>query len=322
VLASAAVPFGTLAEAADAILPSWNDGKAKQSIVDFVTKVTKSGSPDFVPIPQRIAAFDNDGTLWAEQPFYFQLAFALDRVKTLVPQHPEWTTKEPFASLMKGDLKGALAGGEPAIMAIVSATHTGITTEEFDKAVAAWVTTARHPVSKRLFTEMVYQPMLELLTYLRANSFKTFIVSGGGVDFMRVFSERAYGIPPEQVVGSTGKVKFQMVNGKPALMKLPEIQLVDDKDGKPAGIHQFIGRRPIITFGNSDGDQQMLEWTAAGSGARFMGVVHHTDAAREFVYDRQSSIGRLDTALTEAQTRGWLVVDMRTDWKSIFPPAK
>jgi phosphoglycolate phosphatase-like HAD superfamily hydrolase len=322
VLASAAVPFGTLAEAADAILPSWNDGKAKQSIVDFVTKVTKSGSPDFVPIPQRIAAFDNDGTLWAEQPFYFQLAFALDRVKTLAPQHPEWTTKEPFASLMKGDLKGALAGGEPAIMAIVSATHTGITTEEFDKAVAAWVTTARHPVSKRLFTEMVYQPMLELLTYLRANSFKTFIVSGGGVDFMRVFSERVYGIPPEQVVGSTGKVKFQMVNGKPALMKLPEIQLVDDKDGKPAGIHQFIGRRPIITFGNSDGDQQMLEWTAAGSGARFMGVVHHTDAAREFVYDRQSSIGRLDTALTEAQTRGWLVIDMRTDWKSIFPPAK
>ena len=322
-LACAATPFArSVVEAADPLLPSWNDGKAKQSIVDFVTKVTKSGSPDFVPVPQRIATFDNDGTLWAEQPFYFQLGFALDRVKVLAPQHPEWKTKEPFASLLKGDLKGALAGGEPAVVAIIAATHTGITTQEFDKVVSDWIATARHPVTKRLFTEMVYQPMLDLLSYLRANSFKTFIVSGGGVDFMRVFSERVYGIPPEQVVGSTGKVEYQMANGKPVLMKMPEILLVDDKAGKPAGIHQFIGRRPILAFGNSDGDQQMLEWTAAGSGARFMALVHHTDAAREFAYDKQSSIGHLDTALTEAQAKGWLVVDMKADWKSIYPPAK
>ncbi len=322
-LALAAAPFvGTVTEATDAVLPSWNDGKARQSIVDFVTKVTKAGSPDFVPVPQRIATFDNDGTLWAEQPFYFQLGFALDRVKVLAPQHPEWKTKEPFASLLKGDLKGALAGGEPAVVAIIAATHTGITTQEFDKFVSDWVATARHPVTKRPFTEMVYQPMLDLLSYLRANSFKTFIVSGGGVDFMRVFSEKVYGIPPEQVVGSTGKVEFQMANGKPVLMKMPEILLVDDKAGKPAGIHQFIGRRPILAFGNSDGDQQMLEWTAAGSGARFMGLVHHTDAVREFAYDKQSSIGHLDTALTEAQSKGWLVVDMKNDWKSIYPPGK
>jgi phosphoglycolate phosphatase-like HAD superfamily hydrolase len=322
-LAVTAVPFArTIAEAADAVLPSWNEGKAKQSIVDFVMKVTKSGSPDFVPVPQRIATFDNDGTLWAEQPFYFQLAFALERVKVLAPQHPEWKTKEPFASLLKGDLKGALAAGEPAIVSIIAATHTGITTQEFDKIVSDWVATARHPLTKRLFTEMVYQPMLDLLSYLRANNFKTFIVSGGGVDFMRVFSERVYGIPPEQVVGSTGKVEFQMANGKPVLMKLPEILLVDDKAGKPAGIHQFIGRRPILAFGNSDGDQQMLEWTAAGSGARLMGLIHHTDAAREYAYDKQSSIGHLDTALTEARTKGWLVIDMKTDWKSIYPPAK
>jgi phosphoglycolate phosphatase-like HAD superfamily hydrolase len=322
-LASAATLFGrTVTEAADTVLPSWNDGKAKQLIVDFVTKVTKSGSADFVPAPQRIAAFDNDGTLWAEQPIYFQLAFALDRIKVLAPQHPEWATKEPFASPLKGDLKGALAGGEPAILSIVAATHTGISTEEFEKAVSDWIATARHPKTKLLYTQMVYQPMLELLAYLRANGFKTFIVSGGGAEFMRVFSEKVYGIPPEQVVGSTGKVKFQMVNGKPVLMKLPEIQLVDDKDGKPAGIHQFIGRRPILTFGNSDGDQQMLEWTAAGSGARFMGLVHHTDAVRESAYDKQSSIGHLDTALTEAQSKGWLVVDMKSDWKTIFAAAK
>jgi phosphoglycolate phosphatase-like HAD superfamily hydrolase len=311
----------TVAQAADA-LPSWNDGKVKQSIVDFVAKVTKAGSPDFVPPPQRIATFDNDGTLWAEQPMYFQIAFALDRVKALAPQHPEWQTKEPFASLLKGDLKGALAGGEASILTIVGATHSGTTTQEFEQAVTAWVATALHPKTKRPYTEMVYQPMLELLAYLRAHGFKTYIVSGGGADFMRVFSERVYGIPPEQVVGSTGKVKFELRDGKPVLVKLPELQLVDDKEGKPMGIHQFIGRRPVLAFGNSDGDLQMLQWTAAGSGPRFMGLIHHTDADRESAYDRQSSIGHLEKALDEAQAKGWAVVDMKGDWKTIFPPAK
>jgi phosphoglycolate phosphatase-like HAD superfamily hydrolase len=310
-----------VAQAADA-LPSWNDGKVKQSIVDFVAKVTKAGSPDFVPPPQRIATFDNDGTLWAEQPMYFQIAFALDRVKALAPQHPEWQTKEPFASLLKGDLKGAPAGGEASILTIVGATHSGITTQEFEQAVTAWVATALHPKTKRPYTEMVYQPMLELLAYLRAHGFKTYIVSGGGADFMRVFSERVYGIPPEQVVGSTGKVKFELRDGKPVLVKLPELQLVDDKEGKPMGIHQFIGRRPVLAFGNSDGDLQMLQWTAAGSGPRFMGLIHHTDADRESAYDRQSSIGHLEKALDEAQAKGWAVVDMKGDWKTIFPPAK
>jgi phosphoglycolate phosphatase-like HAD superfamily hydrolase len=311
----------TMAHAADT-LPSWNDGAVKQSIVNFVAKVTKAGSPDFVPESQRIATFDNDGTLWAEQPMYFQVVFALDRVKALAPQHPEWQTTEPFASLLKGDLKAALAGGERSIVEIVMATHAGMTTQEFEQIVTGWVATARHPKTKRLYTEMVYQPMLELLAYLRANGFKTFIVSGGGVDFMRVFSERVYGIPPEQVVGSTGKVKFELRDGKPVLVKLPEIQLVDDKDGKPIGIHQYIGRRPIAAFGNSDGDLQMLQWTAAGSGPRFMGLIRHTDADREWAYDRQSSIGRLDKALDEAQAKGWTVVDMKRDWKIIFPPEK
>jgi phosphoglycolate phosphatase-like HAD superfamily hydrolase len=310
-----------MTQAADT-LPSWNDGTAKQSIVDFVARVTKAGSPDFVPESQRIATFDNDGTLWAEQPMYFQVVFALDRVKALAPQHPEWQTTEPFASLLKGDLHAAFAGGERSIVEIVMATHAGMTTQEFEQAVTNWVATARHPKTKRLYTEMVYQPMLELLAYLRANGFKTYIVSGGGVDFMRVFSERVYGIPPEQVVGSTGKVKLELRDGKPVLVKLPEIQSVDDKDGKPIGIHQFIGRRPIAAFGNSDGDLQMLQWTAAGSGPRLMGLIRHTDADREWAYDRQSSIGRLDRALDEAQAKSWTVVDMKRDWKSIFPPVK
>ena len=300
-------------------LPSWNDGKAKQSAVEFVTRVITPGGKDFVPEPERIAVFDNDGTLWAEQPIYFQLAFALDRVKALAPQHPEWKSKEPFASLLKGDLKGALAGGEPAIVQIVMATHAGITTEEFEKSVSDWIATAKHPKTGRLYTEMVYQPMLELLRYLRANGFKTFIVSGGGIDFMRVFSEQVYGIPPEQVIGSSGKLKFELRGGKPVLVKLPEIDFIDDKAGKPVGIQRNIGRRPILAFGNSDGDLQMLQWAAAGSGARFMGLVHHTDAAREWAYDRQSSIGRLDKALDEAKAKGWTRVDMKQDWKVVFP---
>ena len=299
-------------------LLSWNDGKAKQSIADFVKRVSAKGGKDFVPPAERIGVFDNDGTLWAEQPLYFQLVFALDRVKALAPQHPEWKDKEPFASLLKGDLKGALAGGEPAIFQIVMATHAGMTTDEFDKNVRDWIATAKHPKTKRPYTEMVYQPMLDLLTYLRANGFKTFIVSGGGVDFMRVFAERVYGIPPEQVIGSSGKLKFELRDGKPVLVKLPEIDFIDDKAGKPAGINKAIGRRPIAAFGNSDGDLQMLQWTAAGSGARFMGLVHHTDADREWAYDRDSSTGRLDKALDEAQAKGWTVVDMKKDWKRVF----
>jgi phosphoglycolate phosphatase-like HAD superfamily hydrolase len=299
-------------------LPSWNDGKAKQSIVAFVDKVTKKGSPDFVPAPERIATFDNDGTLWAEQPMYFQFFFALDRVKALAPQHPEWKDKEPFASLLKGDVKGALAGGDRAMLELVMATHTGMTTEEFEKIVKDWIATAKHPVTKRPFTEMVYQPMLELLAYLRVNGFKTFIVSGGGIEFMRPWVEKTYGIPPEQVVGSSVKTKFELRDGKPVLVRLPEVNFIDDNVGKPVGINQHIGRRPIAAFGNSDGDLQMLQWTTAGTGARLALIVHHTDAAREWAYDRQSSIGKLDKALDEAKAKGWTVVDMKNDWKRIF----
>jgi len=307
-----------ISHAADA-LPSWNNGKARQSIVDFVEKVTKPGSPDFVPAAERIATFDNDGTLWAEQPMYFQILFAFDRVKVLAPQHPEWKDKEPFASLLKGDLKGALAGGEKALMEIVGATHAGLTTEEFEKIVREWIATAKHPATKKPLTGMVYQPMLELLSYLRANGFKTFIVTGGGIEFMRVFAEQVYGIPPEQVIGSSGKLKFEMRDGKPVLVKLPAIDFIDDKDGKPIGIQTHIGRRPIAAFGNSDGDLQMLQWTAAGPGARFCLYVHHTDAAREFAYDRESHIGKLDKGLDEAATKGWTVVSMKDDWKTIYP---
>jgi len=319
--AHAALAAEALAAVADA-LPSWNDGAAKKSVVEFVAKVTKEGGPDFVAPAERIAVFDNDGTLWCEQPLYFQFLFALDRVKSLAPQHPEWKTKEPFASLLKGDVKGALAGGERALVEIVMATHAGMTTEEFEKIVKAWIATAKHPTTKRLYTEMVYQPMLELLTYLRANGFKTFIVSGGGIEFMRPWMEKVYGIPPEQVVGSSIKTKFELRDGKPVLVRLPELNFIDDKAGKPVGIHQHIGRRPIAAFGNSDGDLQMLQWTTAGSGARFALIVHHTDAEREWAYDRTSSIGRLDKAWDEAKTKNWTVVDMKRDWKTIFPAEK
>jgi hypothetical protein len=300
-------------------LPAWNDTATKKAIVTFVERVTKQGSPDFVPPAQRIATFDNDGTLWSEQPIYFQLAFALDRVKALAPLHPEWNDKEPFASLLKGDLKGALAGGERAIFEIVTVTHSGMTTEEFETIAKDWITTAKHPVSKRLYSEMVYQPMLEVLAYFRVNGFKTFIVSGGGIDFMRVFAERVYGVPPEQTVGSSGKLSFELRDGKPILMKMPALDFMDDKTGKPIGIQMHIGRRPIAAFGNSDGDLQMLEWTKAGAGARLALLVHHTDAEREWAYDRASSIGKLDKALDTAQAMGWTVVDMKNDWKTIFP---
>ena len=307
----------TVARAADP-LPSWNDGSAKQSIITFVEKVTKPGSPDFVPIPERIAVFDNDGTLWSEQPMYFQLFFVFDRIKALAPQHPEWKDKEPFALVLKGDVKSALAGGERAIMEMVMATHTGMTSEEFDRIVKDWIATAKHPKTGRLYTEMVYQPMLEVLAYLRANGFKTFIVSGGGIEFMRAWAERVYGIPPEQVVGSSIKTKFEMRDGKPVLVRLPELNFNDDRGGKPVGINEHIGRRPIAAFGNSDGDLQMLQYTAAGPGTRFCLYVHHTDAAREWAYDRQSPVGALDKGLDEANAKGWTVVSMKDDWRIVF----
>jgi hypothetical protein len=300
-------------------LPSWNDGEAKQSITAFVAKVTKEGSPDFVPPDERIAVFDNDGTLWAEQPTYAQLLFALDRVKALAPQHPEWKEKEPFASLLKRDVKSALEGGERAMLEIIMGTHAGMTTEEFHNIVTEWIASAKHPATGRLYTEMVYQPMLELLAHLRGNGFKTFIASGGGIEFMRPWTDKVYGIPPEQVIGSSIKTRFELRDGKPALVRLPELNFVDEKEGKPVGIHQHIGRRPIAAFGNSDGDLQMLQWTTAGQGRRFALYVHHTDAKREWAYDRNSSVGRLDQGLDEAQQKGWTVVDMQRDWKVVFP---
>ncbi len=303
--------------AADA-LPSWNDGPAKNSVLQFVAKVTKASSPDFVSPAERIAVFDNDGTLWAEQPMYFQAFFVFDRVKALAPQHPEWKTQEPFASVLKGDVKTALAGGERTLGQLFMATHAGNTTEEFGKSVSDWVATAKHPKTGRLLTEMVYQPMLEVLAYLRANEFKTFIVTGGGIEFMRPWSERVYGIPPEQVIGSSIKAKFELRDGQPVLVRLPELNFLDDGPGKPVGIQVHIGRRPIAAFGNSDGDLQMLQWTAAGAGPRFCLYVHHTDKDREWAYDRTSSIGRLDKGLDEAQAKGWTVVDMKSDWKRVF----
>jgi hypothetical protein len=301
-------------------LPSWNDTAAKKAIVTFVEKVTKEGSPDFVPVPERIATFDNDGTLWCEQPMYFQLLFALDRVQALAPQHPEWKTNEPFAPLLKGDVKAALAGGDKAILEIVMATHAGMTTEEFEKIVKDWIATAKNPKTGKPLTQMVYQPMLELLAYLRANGFKTFIVSGGGVEFMRPWTEKVYGIPPEQVIGSSIKTKFEMRDGKPVLVRLPEINFIDDKTGKPVGINSHIGRRPIAAFGNSDGDRQMLEWTQAGGGARLMILVHHDDAKREFAYGAKSPIGTFsDSLMAEAIQSGWMVISMKNDWRRIFP---
>lgn len=300
-------------------LPSWNEGTAKQSIIDFVTRVTQSGSPDFVVPEQRIATFDNDGTLWSEQPMYFQLFFAIDRVKALAPQNPAWKTQQPFKAVLENDMQALAASGEKGLLELVMATHAGMTTTEFEQTVKDWLAAAKHPRFKRPFTDLVYQPMLEVLAYLRANGFKTYIVSGGGIEFMRPWTEGVYGIPPEQVVGSSIKTKFEIRNGKPVLVRLPEINFIDDKAGKPVGINQHIGRRPIAAFGNSDGDLQMLQWTAAGKGTRFMLIVHHTDAEREWAYDRKSKIGHLDKALDEALTNGWTVVDMKQDWKIIYP---
>jgi phosphoglycolate phosphatase-like HAD superfamily hydrolase len=312
--------IGTPALAQTDPLPSWNEGAAKKSIADFVARVTTPGSAQFVPPAERIATFDNDGTLWSEQPVYFQAAFAFDRIKAMAPQHPEWKRQQPFKAVLDRDMQALAASGQRGVLQIMAATHTGMTTEEFTKSVLDWVATARHPRFNRPYTELVYRPMLELLTYLRANGFKTFIVSGGGVEFMRPWVEKVYGIPPEQVVGSSGVVKFQIgKDGKPELMKEAKVEFVDDGPGKPVGINRFIGRRPIFTFGNSDGDRQMLQWTAAGNGARFMGLVHHTDAEREWAYDRTSHVGKLDKALDEATAKGWTIVDMKRDWNVIFP---
>jgi phosphoglycolate phosphatase-like HAD superfamily hydrolase len=319
-LAVSFVAVPDLALAQSDPLPSWNDGAVRKSITDFVARVTTQGGADFVPVEQRIATFDNDGTLWCEQPVYFQVAFAFDRIKAMAPQHPEWKTTQPFKAILDKDMKALAASGEKGLLQIVAATHTGMTTDEFSQAVVDWTATARHPRFNRLYTQLVYQPMLELLAYLRANGFKTFVVSGGGVEFMRPWMEKVYGIPPEQVVGSSGVVTFQMdAAGKPSLLKTAKMEFVDDGPGKPVGINRFIGRRPIFAFGNSDGDLQMLQWTTAGAGARFAGIVHHTDAEREYAYDRQSKIGKLDKALDEATARKWTVVDMKQDWKTIFP---
>jgi haloacid dehalogenase-like hydrolase len=300
-------------------LPSWNATPTKQAIVEFVGRVTKPGSPDFVAPAERIATFDNDGTLWVEQPMYVQLAFALDRVKALAPLHPEWKHTQPFQSVLDGDVKAVTESGERGLVEIIMVTHAGMTNDEFSKIVTDWLGTARDPRFKRPYTELVYQPMLELLAYLRANGFKTFIVSGGGIEFMRPWTEKVYGVPPEQVIGSSIKTKFQMRDGIPTLFRLPEVNFVDDKAGKPVGINEAIGRRPIAAFGNSDGDLEMLQWTTISGGVRFGAIVHHTDAEREYAYDRQSHFGRLDIALDAAAVNRWTVIDMKKDWKVIFP---
>jgi hypothetical protein len=316
-LAALLVAWGATATAQP--LPSWNEGPAKARILAFVQAVTDKAGKDFVPPAERIATFDNDGTLWCEQPMYVQMAFVLDRVKELAPRHPEWKTQQPFKAVLERDFKALFAQGEKGVVQILAATSTGMSSDEFNRIAGGWIANARHPRFKRPYTELVYQPMLELLAYLRANEFKTFIVSGGGSDFMRPWTDRVYGIPPEQVVGSTGKLKYELRDGKPVLLRLAAIDHIDDGPGKPVGIQTHIGRRPIAAFGNSDGDLQMLQYTAAGSGPRLMLIVHHTDAEREYAYDRKSSVGRLDKALDEANARGWTVVSMKTDWKKIFP---
>jgi hypothetical protein len=320
-----ALAFTAVASQAADPLPSWNDGPAKRSIIAFVEKVTDPSSPNFVPVPERIATFDNDGTLWCEQPVPVQLYFVLDRVKALAPQHPEWKTTEPFASLLKGDFKKAMAGGDHALLEVIMAAHAGNTVAEFEQIVKDWIATAKHPKTGQRFTDMVYQPMLEVLSYLRANGFKTFVVSGGGIEFMRPWAGWVYGIPPEQVVGSSIKTKFEMRDGKPVLVRLPQVNFNDDRGGKPVGINQHIGRRPIAAFGNSRGDQEMLEYTQGGSGARFELLVLHDDAAREYAYGPalglpEPKLGAFPQALyDQAKKDGWTVVSMKNDWSQVFP---
>lgn len=306
------------AETADP-LPSWNDGPTKEAIVAFVNKVTDENGSDFVAPEDRIATFDNDGTLWLEQPMYTQLAFALDRVKELAPEHPEWKDTQPFKAVLDDDMKALAASGEKGLVQLVAATHAGMSPEEFQKIVGDWLSTAKDKRFDRHYTDLVYQPMLEVLSYLRDNGFTTYIVSGGGIEFLRNFSEPVYGIPPAQVIGSSIETKYEVVDGKPTLMRLPEVHFVDDKEGKPIGINEYIGQRPIAAFGNSDGDYQMLDWTTSSDGARLGVIIHHTDAEREYAYDRDSTFGRLDKALDDAPAKGWVLVDMKNDWKQVFP---
>ncbi|MHC5090023.1 MAG: HAD family hydrolase [Planctomycetota bacterium] len=300
-------------------LPSWNEGLAKEAIIEFVENTTSAGSSDYVEEADRIAVFDNDGTLWAEQPMYFQLAFVLERLVQLAPQHPEWKTEQPFRAALENDMKTLHTYGEEGLIKLLMATHAGMTTDEFEQIATDWLATARHPRFDRPYTEYVYQPMLELIDYLQANGFETWIVSGGGIEFMRPWTERVYGIPPQQVIGSSIKRKYEIRDGEPVIVREPKISFINDKQDKPIGIWQHIGRRPIAAFGNSDGDFQMLEWTTAASGPRLGLIVHHTDAKREWAYDRESSIGRLNRGLDEAQERGWIIADMEKDFKFVFP---
>jgi phosphoserine phosphatase len=319
-VALAAIFVVSAAAAADTDpLPSWKDGPTKQAIVGFVKKVTEESGPDYVRPEDRIATFDNDGNLWAEQPVYFQLLFAIDRVKKLASEYPEWRDKQPFKAAVEGDMKTLAASGEKGIAELVMASHAGMTPDEFQKIVGDWLATAEHPRFKRHYNDLVYQPMLELLSYLRDNGFTTYIVSGGGIEFVRNFSEAKYGIPPAQVVGSSIKTKYEVINGVPTVMRLAEMNFIDDKEGKPIGITEHIGQRPIFASGNSDGDYQMLDWTTSGEGPRFGLILHHTDAEREYAYDRDSSVGRLDKALDDASSKGWVVIDMKNDWKTVFP---
>lgn len=310
-----------LAQTADP-LPSWNDGPTKEAIVGFVEKVTEKGGPDYVASADRVATFDNDGTLWLEQPMYTQLAFALDRVKALAPEHPEWKDAQPFKAVLDNDMKTLAASGEKGLVQLIAATHAGMSPEEFQQIVGDWLEQAKDKRFNRRYTDLVYQPMLELLSYMRDNGFTTYIVSGGGIEFLRNFSEPVYGIPPAQVVGSSIETKYEVVDGKPTLLRLPEVHFVDDKEGKPIGINEYIGQRPIAAFGNSDGDYQMLDWTTSGDGTRLGVIVHHTDAEREYAYDRDSTFGRLDKALDDAPAKGWIVVDMKKDWNTVFSPAQ
>ena len=300
-------------------LPSWNDGETKQAIISFVDNVTTEGSAAFVPVPDRIAVFDNDGNLWSEQPAYFQLFFAIDRIGAMAPEHPEWTSQQPFKAVLEGDMNTLASFGEHGILELVMASHAGMTIKEFEAIVTNWISTARHPRFDRPYTDLVYQPMLELLDYLRANQFKTFIVSGGGIEFMRPWVEEVYGIPRDQVIGSSIKTEFRIIDGKPEIVRLPQIDFIDDKAEKPVGINRFIGRKPVFAAGNSDGDLQMLQWTASNSLPAFMLYLHHTDSLREWAYDRNSSIGRLDKGLDEAVNNGWTIVSMKEDWKVIYP---
>jgi len=300
-------------------LPSWTDGSAKQQIVEFVSSVTDRDGNDFVPPNERIATFDNDGTLWSEKPTYFQLLFILDRVKSMAADHPEWKTTQPFQAVLENDMASIKAAGEHGLIELAMATHAGMTTEEFETIVNNWLDTARHPTTGQPYTSMVYQPMLELLDYLRANDFKVFIVSGGGLEFMRPWTEAVYRIPPDQVVGSSIETRYEIRNGKPYLVRLPELHFINDNVTKPVAINRFIGQRPILAFGNSDGDFEMLKWTTSGEGKRLGLLVHHTDAEREWAYDRESSEGRLIRGLDEADENGWLVIDMARDWQPIFP---